>query len=217
LVEPVDALDPSNPPTYAELLEFLTRDFVQNGWSLKHLHRTIVTSAAYQTVGNVRGPIPEGAGELVYRLRPLSHVQLVRSLESVARSAHRERDQASSSYLFIGLPVDQIDSGVARAIELFEGQRSSGFGREMALYLLHDAGLLTRLGSPEGWLATEVGTGAGVTHICEQLYLQLYSRRPERNEVEVVRAYLSDQPRSMQRWVDVAWSMVNSPEFYLNH
>lgn len=35
-------------PTHPELLDDLTRRFIDDGWSLKHLHRTIMTSAAYQ-------------------------------------------------------------------------------------------------------------------------------------------------------------------------
>ncbi|MGB7327694.1 MAG: PSD1 and planctomycete cytochrome C domain-containing protein [Rubripirellula sp.] len=35
-------------PSHPELLDWLANDFVQNGWSLKHLHRTIMTSRTYQ-------------------------------------------------------------------------------------------------------------------------------------------------------------------------
>jgi hypothetical protein len=35
-------------PTHPELLDWLAADFVANGWSLKHLVRTIVSSRAYQ-------------------------------------------------------------------------------------------------------------------------------------------------------------------------
>lgn len=35
-------------PTHPELLDYLARQFMENGWSLKKLHRTIVLSAAYQ-------------------------------------------------------------------------------------------------------------------------------------------------------------------------
>jgi hypothetical protein len=35
-------------PTHPELLEWLTGEFIRNGWSLKHLHRLIVNSATYQ-------------------------------------------------------------------------------------------------------------------------------------------------------------------------
>lgn len=36
------------PPTHPELLEFLAEELVQHGWSLKHIHRLILTSATYQ-------------------------------------------------------------------------------------------------------------------------------------------------------------------------
>jgi hypothetical protein len=36
-----------DPPTHRELLDWLAMEFVEHGWSLKHLHRLMVTSAAY--------------------------------------------------------------------------------------------------------------------------------------------------------------------------
>lgn len=36
------------PPTHPELLDWLARDFVGQGWSLKRLHRRLLTSQAYQ-------------------------------------------------------------------------------------------------------------------------------------------------------------------------
>ncbi|MBL9124837.1 MAG: DUF1553 domain-containing protein [Planctomycetaceae bacterium] len=35
-------------PTHPELLDWLARELVRSGWSLKHLHRLLVTSQAYQ-------------------------------------------------------------------------------------------------------------------------------------------------------------------------
>ena len=37
----------TEPPIHGELLDWLTRNFVENGWSLKKLHRMMMTSAAY--------------------------------------------------------------------------------------------------------------------------------------------------------------------------
>ena len=36
------------PPSHPKLLDWLAVDFIENGWSLKRLHRQIVTSATYQ-------------------------------------------------------------------------------------------------------------------------------------------------------------------------
>ena len=38
----------SDPPTHPELLDWLACEFMDRGWSLKQLHRLIVTSAAYR-------------------------------------------------------------------------------------------------------------------------------------------------------------------------
>ena len=47
----------AEPPTHPELLDHLATGFVQEGWSLKKLHRRIMLSAAYQQGSNDR---PEG-------------------------------------------------------------------------------------------------------------------------------------------------------------
>lgn len=44
-------------PSHPDLLEWLARDFISNGWKLKRLHRQILTSAAYSL-----GPAPSGGG-----------------------------------------------------------------------------------------------------------------------------------------------------------
>jgi cytochrome c553 len=45
---PDDLGNMSSPPTHPELLDYLAATFVEDGWSIKKLHRKIVLSAAYQ-------------------------------------------------------------------------------------------------------------------------------------------------------------------------
>jgi mono/diheme cytochrome c family protein len=45
----------STPPTHPELLDYLAVDLVKNGWSMKHLHRLIVTSRAYRLTSSSAG------------------------------------------------------------------------------------------------------------------------------------------------------------------
>ena len=48
LVEPVDDLRDTNPPTNPELLDALARDLISHHYDLRHLLRTIMNSATYQ-------------------------------------------------------------------------------------------------------------------------------------------------------------------------
>lgn len=43
-----------SPPTHPELLDWLAGEFIRQGWSLKEMHRLIVTSSTYRQSSNVR-------------------------------------------------------------------------------------------------------------------------------------------------------------------
>ena len=44
-------------PSHPELLDWLAVEFMDSGWSLKHLHRLIVSSATYRQSSRVTGPL----------------------------------------------------------------------------------------------------------------------------------------------------------------
>src|SRR5260370_36556095 len=48
IIDPVDDIRASNPPSNPDLLEALTKDFVTHDFDLRYLMRTIVSSRAYQ-------------------------------------------------------------------------------------------------------------------------------------------------------------------------
>ena len=46
-----------DPPTHPELLDWLAGEFVRSGWSLKKLHRLIMTSSTYRQSSEVRSDL----------------------------------------------------------------------------------------------------------------------------------------------------------------
>lgn len=54
----------AQPPTHPELLDWLARQWVREGWSLKQLHRLILLSSTYQMASD---PAPEHAAEYAQR------------------------------------------------------------------------------------------------------------------------------------------------------
>lgn len=48
IIEPLDDIRAGNPPTNPELLDYLTQEFIKNGFNVQHLVRTICKSRTYQ-------------------------------------------------------------------------------------------------------------------------------------------------------------------------
>jgi hypothetical protein len=60
VASPSDFGTRSEPPTHPELLDWLASEFISSGWSLKHLHRVIVLSSAYQQGSSVQFSVFSG-------------------------------------------------------------------------------------------------------------------------------------------------------------
>ena len=81
-------------PTHPELLEWLTGEFINSGWSLKHLHRLILNSTTYRqsTAPNDANNAIDSENLLLWRRRPqrLESEALRDSLLSVAGSLNTD-------------------------------------------------------------------------------------------------------------------------------
>jgi hypothetical protein len=72
-----------NAPVHPQLLDWLASELVDNGWSMKHLHRVIVTSAAYRmgssTAGAAAALKSDPDNRLLWRREPIRlEAQVVR-------------------------------------------------------------------------------------------------------------------------------------------
>ena len=85
---PDDFGNMSAPPTHPEMLDFMASTFVESGWSIKALHRTIVLSAAYQqsSANNPAYAEKDPNNKLLWRynLRRLEFEELHDSLLAIA-------------------------------------------------------------------------------------------------------------------------------------
>ncbi len=62
----------ADPPSHPELLDWLTRSFIEEGWSLKKLHRMILLSAVYRQ--SSRRPIDPAVKTKAVRLDPANRL-----------------------------------------------------------------------------------------------------------------------------------------------
>jgi hypothetical protein len=104
------------PPTHPELLDWLAVELVESGWSLKHLHRLMVTSEAYRMTSTAAGAASASTSDpenrWYWRMNPVRlEAEVVR--DSLLRLAG-ELDLASG-----GPPVDPVAQEASRRRSLY--------------------------------------------------------------------------------------------------
>ena len=86
--QPSDFGHQTGKPTQPELLDWLASEFVRSGFSLRHIHRLIVTSATYQRASESEGALKPGSTEAAHHQHDPDNRQLwrhpVRRLEAEA-------------------------------------------------------------------------------------------------------------------------------------
>ncbi|MCA9080192.1 MAG: DUF1553 domain-containing protein, partial [Planctomycetaceae bacterium] len=96
-------------PTHPELLDWLAAEFVEHGWSLKHLHRLILHSNAYQmsSTGNSQALAQDPQNDLFWRfdMRRLRAEEIRDSILAVNGALNLDKMYGPSMYPLIPAEV----------------------------------------------------------------------------------------------------------------
>ena len=114
------------PPSHPELLDWLALGFVEDGWSLKALHRRIMLSQTYRmsTARNERAAQVDPEDRLLWRMprRRMDAEELRDALLAVSE----QLDTAMGGTLLATTPFQDLSvTGVARDTRLYQSARSS--------------------------------------------------------------------------------------------
>ncbi len=78
------------PPTHPELLDWLAREFVRSGWSVKAMHRLMVTSATYRQASTVTPAVEAADPEnTLYSRMPLHRLSADQLYDAILLAAGR--------------------------------------------------------------------------------------------------------------------------------
>ena len=220
IVAPEDDLRTTNPPTNPELLNALANDFVQSGYDLKHLVRTICTSSTYQLSSNPT-PLNENDQQNFSSFYPrrLSAEVLYDAVDVVSG--------ASSN--FGGIPrgttaVQLPDSGFnnyflqvfgrPEAESACECERIEEANLSQSLHLLNSNDVQNRVQQGDGIVATLAADETrSVRDSIRDLYLLAYSRPPTDEEEAFVNGFIEPAENKRQAFEDLVWALINSKEF----
>ncbi|RMG01307.1 MAG: DUF1549 domain-containing protein [Planctomycetota bacterium] len=222
IVDPVDDVRISNPPSNPELYDALARKLVDYKYDVKKLVRDICLSNTYQ-----RSCVPNETNaddERNFSRALVRRVQAEIMLDCVCQVTE-------SPEKFRGLPLG------ARAVQIADGTTSNyfltTFGRSprdtvcacdvrtdptlsQALHLLNGTTVENKIRNGkviDRWTAE----GLSPEQIIERLYVRCLTRKPTAEEREKLAALLADAENPVPVLQDVFWAILNSREFMFNH
>lgn len=227
LVDPVDDFRASNPPSHPELLEALTKDFVESGYDLRHTIRTIMASRVYQLDATPNAT--NGDDETLFSRAIVRRLGAEQLLDSMSRA------------LGTALPLENYPAGT-RLSQIPEGKKhfqpmttdvdrfSATFGKpprlvtsecersnEVALPQVFQftSGPLVQRALTEGnnVIGKLLKDGKGDGEIVDELAWSIVTRAPGAAEREKFYGYLGEAKDKRRASEDIAWALLNSKEF----
>jgi hypothetical protein len=224
LVEPVDDVRATNPPSNPELLDALAEHVVQNKYDLHALIRVITASRVYQLSSK-----PNATNERDEQNHSRARFKRIGAevlLDMVSQTTGVvER--------FAGAPpgtraIQLWDSkvphyflkvfGRPERISACECERNHEPSVAQVLHLLNAPEIHAKLSHEGGCVAKLVKRQPADGPLFEELYLTFFSRLPQEKERQAALAYLQENKANRREAVeDLAWSLVNSLEFIFNH
>ncbi|HBI42954.1 MAG TPA: hypothetical protein DDY78_08865 [Planctomycetales bacterium] len=224
LIEPVDDVRVTNPPSNPELLDALAHSVVENKFDVKALIRTITASRVYQLSSKPNAT--NECDEQNYSRALFKRIEAEVLLDMVCQTT-------GVAERFDGMPAGM------RAIQLWDSKTShyflKVFGRPMrasacecerrrepssaqVLHLLNGPEIQAKLSRDAGYIAKLAKREGGDESLVEDLYLTFYSRRPTAEETTTAVAYIrKEKDRRREAVEDLAWTLMNSLEFGFNH
>ena len=219
-------------PTHPELLDWLAATFVENGWSLKKLHRMILLSATWQMSSRYDADAfaKDGENRLLWRMNPRKLE--VESWRDSLLAVTGELDPALG-----GPPTDAIMESKRRTLygsvsrngdhyksdeflRLFDfpAPRATSEARTVStvpqqyLFMLNSSFMTARAKALAERLAHE---SADDRARIERAYQLLYARPPEPGETDLALAFLADTASGEPgaRWQSYAQVLLSAHEF----
>jgi hypothetical protein len=237
LVDPEDDMRETNPPTNPELLDALAKNFIASHFDLKNLVRTLCRSQVYQlsSLPNKFNAVDKQYFSRYYPKRLTAEV-LLDAVDEATRSDSKF-DGLPAGTRAVQLPDNSFNSG-SYFLAVFgrpdsssscECERSQDASLAQSLHLLNSKEVQDKLTSTNGCAALLAkDTQREDALKVRELYNTVYSREPDKKELELALNHLGKSPvakdgkadpklAKQQGYEDIIWALINTKEFLFNH
>ncbi|MGH9470964.1 MAG: DUF1549 domain-containing protein, partial [Terriglobia bacterium] len=232
LVEPVDDMRATNPPTNEALLNAMTKDFLAHQMDVDYLIRTIMQSATYQTASKpTKENIVDEKYYSHYLIRRLPAEVLLDALSSVTQEPEKFTGYPLGTRA-LQLPDTAVKSYFLTAFgrplreQTQESERSSVPTITQALHIINGDTLNNKLRARGNMLDKLIKAGDSDSQIVTYLYFAAFSRPPSPAELSMLTAHLrsaetqkvkGEMSARRAALSDLTWAMLTSREFVFDH
>jgi WD40 repeat protein/mono/diheme cytochrome c family protein len=221
IIDPVDDIRASNPPSNPALLDALTADFVASKFDLRHLMRTIATSRTYQlSVASNQWNADDKMNFSHAKPRRLSAEQLIDAV-AVATGYRPQIKGMPAGTRAVEAPdgiVEGMDAlslfGRPKRTSACECERTSNFSLTHAINLVNGSTISEAVAQPKSKIAQLVTDIKDDKDLINALYLTTLCRPATEQEMTAVT--LGEGPARVANAQDLAWALMNSPAFLYN-
>lgn len=218
LVHPLDLRHSSNKPSHPELLELLTDEVVARKFDMNSVLKDLALTKTYQRT-SVRTP-GEQPAEDRYRVaieKPMWAEQLLWSTLTAVGTGKSGVDPRNTD----GMADLRKKFLTAFANPASEPEIDFAPSVKAALFIMNDSTILTWLEPAKENLVTRLVTLNDERQIAEEVYLAVLSREPTDDERQDVAAFVKksglDEKKKAKTLGMLAWALLSSTEFCLNH
>jgi hypothetical protein len=227
IVDPVDDMRVTNPPSNPELLDALAANLIENKYSLKSLIRTICKSRTYQLSSNPNefNQSDKQSYARYYPKRLQAEVlfdAVCKLTDSPSQFAGLPADKFAPSRAIM-LPDESFSSyfldvaGRPQRISACECERVSEASLAMSLHLLNSNDIQDRLARAGGRADKIAKDPRPDTEKIEELFLLAIARKPTAEQLSAALDHIEKNEKSKkQAYENILWALLNSKAFLFN-
>ncbi|MCA9082605.1 MAG: DUF1553 domain-containing protein [Planctomycetaceae bacterium] len=219
LVEPVDDMRATNPPTNPAMLEQLADSFIASGFDLKQLIRIIMTSRLYQL--DSQPTTANASDEKFYshfKVKRLSAEPLLDAIDYVTQSQTKFKGLPRGTRA-IELPDGEYPDyflttfGKPKRVSVCECERMPDENLGQALHTLNGDIVAGKISDKAGRIAALLASEKTDAEIITELYQVILCRQPTVRETETALSFLPQSTGRKEFFEDLTWALLNNKQF----
>lgn len=219
LVEPVDDMRATNPPTNVPLMNALADHLASSGFNLKQFIRTVMSSRLYQLDSQ---PTSQNASDdRFYSHFPVKRLGAEALLDAIDYAAGT---QTKFKELPLGVRAIEIPDAEypdyflntfakPRRASVCECERSPDPNLAQALHTLNGDILASKIANPAGRIARLLEAKKTPAEIVTELYLATVCRLPTSDELANAERLVAESASPKEAYEDLLWALMNTKAF----